>query len=81
MEISLPAAMQEFVDTQIAMGGYSSPSEYFRELVRAEQKRQAKEQMEQVLLTALGSAADPMEVTEEMLEDTRQRLRPGTNRR
>jgi antitoxin ParD1/3/4 len=80
MEISLPDSMQEFVETQIEIGGYSSASEYFRELVRAEQKRQAKQQLEQVLLSALGSG-DPAEVTPELLEEASKRMRSGTRQR
>ncbi len=80
MEISLPDSMQEFVETQIQLGGYSSASEYFRELVRAEQKRQAKQQLEQVLLSALGSG-DPAEVTPELLEEASKRMRSGTRQR
>ncbi|HYW43711.1 MAG TPA: type II toxin-antitoxin system ParD family antitoxin [Bryobacteraceae bacterium] len=61
MNISLPDPMKHFVEEQVGMGGYSSASEYVRELVRADQKRKAKEQLETVLLEALKS--DPETVT------------------
>ena len=36
MNISLPDPMKHFVEEQVSMGGYSSVSEYVRELIRAE---------------------------------------------
>jgi antitoxin ParD1/3/4 len=65
--------MKQFVEDQVTAGAYSSASEYMRELVRADQKRQAKEQLEQVLLSAINSGG-PIEVTPEMIEEVRQRL-------
>jgi antitoxin ParD1/3/4 len=74
MSISLPETMWEFVEEQVVAGDYSSASEYMRDLVRADQKRHAKTQLEQVLLSAMGSG-DANELTPEMVEDVRQRLR------
>ena len=45
-----------------------------RELVRADQKRHAKEQLEQIMLNAINSG-NPIDVTAGMLEEVRQRLR------
>ena len=73
MNISLPDPMKQFVEDQVTAGAYSSASEYVRELVRADQKRQAKEQLEQVLLSAINSG-EPIEVTPEMINEVRQRL-------
>ncbi len=56
MNISLPELMKEFVDGQIAEGRYSSASEYVRELIRADEKRKAEDQLETLLLEGLGSA-------------------------
>jgi antitoxin ParD1/3/4 len=53
MNISLPDPMKQFVEEQVTAGDYSSASEYMRELVRAEQKRSAKEQLERTLLESL----------------------------
>ena len=39
MNISLPEALKSFVDTQVAERGYSTSSEYVRELIRADQDR------------------------------------------
>lgn len=53
MNISLPEPLKEFVDGQIAEGRYSSASEYVRELIRADEKRKAGEQLEALLLEGL----------------------------
>ena len=53
MNISLPDPLKQFVDGQIAKGRYSSASEYVRELIRADEKRKAEEQLEALLLEGL----------------------------
>ena len=40
MNISLPDSLKGFVDDQVAERGYSTSSEYVRELIRREQDRQ-----------------------------------------
>lgn len=39
MNISLPEALKEFVDQQVAGAGYGTSSEYVRELIRRDQER------------------------------------------
>jgi antitoxin ParD1/3/4 len=56
MNISLPDPLKQFVDGQIALGRYSSVSEYVRELIRADEKHKAQEQLEAKLLEGLHSA-------------------------
>jgi antitoxin ParD1/3/4 len=80
MNISLPDPMKQYLEEQVSAGAYSSASEYIRELVRADQKRHAKEQLEQILLNAINSG-DPVEVTPEMVEDVRQKLRARAGQR
>lgn len=46
INISLPDAMRTYIEEKVATGGYSSVSEYFLELVRQDQKRQAAERLE-----------------------------------
>ena len=55
MNISLPEPLKQFVDGQIAQGRYSSTSEYMRELIRADEKLKAEEQLEAKLLEGLNS--------------------------
>jgi antitoxin ParD1/3/4 len=40
MNVSLPDALKAFVDQQVESGGYSTSSEYVRELIRKDQDRQ-----------------------------------------
>ena len=40
MNISLPEALKSFVDDQVSTRGYSTSSEYVRELIRKDQDRQ-----------------------------------------
>jgi antitoxin ParD1/3/4 len=40
MNISLPETLKAFVDDQVTVGGYSTSSEYVRELIRRDQDRQ-----------------------------------------
>jgi len=80
MNISLPDPMKQFVEEQVAAGAYSSASEYIRELVRGDQKRQAKEQLEQTLLQAL-KEGDAVEATPEWWAALRQEVRGRSKRR
>ena len=40
MNISLPEALRDFVNDQVAERGYSTSSEYVRELIRSDRDRQ-----------------------------------------
>jgi antitoxin ParD1/3/4 len=62
LNISLPKPMKEFVESQVQRGGYSTPSEYVRALLRAERKRQAESELDELLLQGLNSG-EPIEVT------------------
>lgn len=55
MNISLPDPMREFVEDCVKKDGYQTASEYFRELVRADQKRKEQERLEKILLAAIDS--------------------------
>jgi len=74
MNISLPDPMKQYVEEQVSTGAYSSASEYVRELVRADQERRDKDQLEQLLLSSLNSG-EAIEITPQMLDDVRRRLR------
>jgi antitoxin ParD1/3/4 len=64
MNISLPDPLKRFVDGQIAQGRYSSVSEYVRELIRADEKRKAEEQLEARLLEGLSSVESELTAAE-----------------
>jgi antitoxin ParD1/3/4 len=55
LNISLPKTMKGFVESQTKEGGYSTASEYVRDLIRDAQKRAAREKLEQMLLDGLNS--------------------------
>ena len=40
MNVSLPKSLKDFVDEQVSRRGYSTNSEYVRELIRRDQSRQ-----------------------------------------
>lgn len=73
MNISLPDPMKQYVEEQVTVGNYSSASEYMRELVRADQKRNAREQLERTLLESL-LEGDPQEATPEFWATLRDEL-------
>ncbi|MEW5688069.1 MAG: type II toxin-antitoxin system ParD family antitoxin [Pseudomonadota bacterium] len=52
MNISLPEALKAFVDEQVADKGYSTSSEYVRELIRRERD---KERLRKLLLDGAAS--------------------------
>lgn len=54
MNVSLPEELKEYVETQ-SKGGYSTPSEYVRELIRGDQRRRAAEKLDSLLLEGLNS--------------------------
>ena len=53
MNISLPDEMKAFVEAQMAQEGYASASGYLRALIRDDQKRRARQQLEAKLLEGL----------------------------
>ena len=57
MNISLPEALKSFVDQQVSARGYSSSSEYVRELIRKDEDRQ------RLRALLLQGAASPPAVT------------------
>lgn len=71
--------MRTYIEEQVAKGGYSSVSEYFRELVRDDQKRKATEHLEAMLLEGLNSGT-ATEMTTKDWEDIRQAVRERINK-
>jgi antitoxin ParD1/3/4 len=55
MNISLPDVMKEFIDTQVQERGYSTSSEYVRDLIRNDQVRQAEQRLAALILEGLES--------------------------
>ena len=57
VNISLPDQMRQYIDERIREGEYNTTSEYFRDLIRDDQKRRAGERLETLLLRGLESPA------------------------
>ena len=74
LNVSLPDALQEFVESQVAEGGYATASEYIYTLVREAQKQKARERVEALLLEGMNSG-EPIEVNAEYWKEKHRRLR------
>jgi len=71
MNISLPDALKSFVDDQVSLRGYSTSSEYVRELIRKDQDRQHL----RGLLLAGAESAPTVPVDGDYFESLRARVR------
>jgi antitoxin ParD1/3/4 len=80
MNISLPDSMRAYIEEQVAEGNYSTASEYFRELVRQDQKRKAQERLETLLLEGLESG-NATAMTDEDWQDIRTSVRERITKR
>jgi antitoxin ParD1/3/4 len=81
INISLPEQMRLFVEEQVTAGGYSTTSEYIRSLIRQDNERKSKEQLDNLLLQGLASGesivegvGEAIEVTEEWCDEKRAAL-------
>ncbi len=70
MNVSLPEELKAYVEAQ-TKSGYSTPSEYVRELIRGDQKRRAKERLDAMLLEGLNSG-DSIPVDDKFWSDLKQ---------
>jgi antitoxin ParD1/3/4 len=73
MNIALPESMKHFVQERVTAGGYSSVSEYVRDLIRADQKRKVEERIDTLLLEGMESG-QPIPVTEEYWDEKKRKL-------
>jgi antitoxin ParD1/3/4 len=74
MNIALPGPMKVFIQSQVAQRGYSSASEYVRELIRADQDERALAELEGEILKGLQSGK-PTPMTREDWKAIRQEVR------
>ena len=77
MNISLPEALRDFVEEQVEERGYTSASEYMRELVRA---AKSERELEEKLLSALDSE-DLGEVGPEFFEMLKKQAKAASRKR
>jgi antitoxin ParD1/3/4 len=73
MNISPPPALKQWVDQQIDQGGFGTASEYVRQLLREEQRRQARRAIEAKLSEAEASGP-PIPVTAQTWKDSERRV-------
>lgn len=73
MNIALPEDMKQFVQEQVAGGGYSSVSEYVRELIRTDRKEKLRAALEAEVLKGLRSG-DSTPMTDEDWEAIRRQI-------
>lgn len=73
LNISLPQSLKDYVEDRVSVGGYSTPSEYLRELLRQDQKQRTEDKLEMLLLEGLESG-DAIEITPAYWENKRKRL-------
>jgi antitoxin ParD1/3/4 len=73
LNVSLPQDLREYIEDLIKEHGYSTASEYLRELIRNDQRRRAIEKLERLLLEGAASGT-PIEVTPEYWKKKRREL-------
>ena len=73
MNIALPESLKHFVQERVSEGGYSSVSEYVRELIRADQRRKVEERIDTLLLEGMESGG-PIAVTPDYWEEKKRKL-------
>jgi antitoxin ParD1/3/4 len=54
LNISLPAALKEYVERQVATGDWGTPSEYVRELIRQDKERRLVNLEQELVAAAKG---------------------------
>lgn len=86
LNVSLPEPLKKYIERQTRQGGYSTPSEYMRDLIRADQRQKTRDRVEALLLEGLESGT-ATEMTEEDWADirgeglSRMKKRPNETRR
>ena len=73
LNVSLPKSLKQHVERQVREGGYSTPSEYVRALLREDRKQKAEQQLEALLLEGLHSG-EPINADPAYWKDKRRKL-------
>lgn len=76
MNISLADPLKEFVDEEVREGGYSSTSDYMRDLIRQRQREKAAEFLRRLIAEGLASG-----LSEPVTKDTFARMRKELHER
>jgi antitoxin ParD1/3/4 len=78
LHVSLPEDLKEFVRQEVAEGGYSTPSDFVRTVLRDRRAKKLRERLDEALLASLETPAE--EVTPEYLASLRQEAKALINR-
>lgn len=73
VNISIPDSLRRFVERRTEEQGHRTISDYFRELILKDQKRESEDRLEKLLLEGVNSG-DPLAVTSEYIGAKLQRL-------
>ena len=73
MNISLTDPLKQFVDEEVSQGGYSSTSDYVRDLIRQRQRQKAEELLRRLIAEGLASGPS-VPITPATFERMRQDL-------
>lgn len=73
MNISLTDPLKQFVDEEVREGGFSSTSDYVRDLIRQRQRAKAEEFLRQLIAEGMASGSAG-EVTAETFAQMRKEL-------
>jgi antitoxin ParD1/3/4 len=71
--ISLPPAVEAYLQQQITQRGYNNLEEYIYQLILEDQKRNSQEKLETMLIEGLDSGS-PIPITEDWWEQKRAEL-------
>ena len=77
MNISMSESLKAFVDTRVSEGGYSSVSEYMRELVRRDEEKAAEGRFVALIQEGLNSPKSPL-TPQEHIAQLRERIAADT---
>jgi antitoxin ParD1/3/4 len=80
LNVSLPKVLKDYVEGQVSEGGFSTPSEYVRALIREDQKRRAQEKLEALLAEGLKSG-EPIEAAPSYWAAKRRALATGRRKK
>ena len=55
MNVSLPDGLKDYVKERVAAGDYSTPSDFVRDLIRADMQRRGRQKLDRMLLEGMAS--------------------------
>jgi antitoxin ParD1/3/4 len=79
LNVTLPEALEAYVNERVAEAGYGSPGDYVRNLIREDQERRTRGNLDRLLLEGLDSELDV--VTPEYLTELRREAKERVARR